>query len=86
MSKRNYTHVQEFLPEIKAMVECGKSQREIAEYFGFKDKNVVKELLKRGGGRKEGLLTAFFQGQRGDRGKMLRQEISWQSRHMKSSV
>lgn len=47
MSKRNYTHVQEFLPEIKAMVECGKSQREIAEYFGFKDKNVVKELLKR---------------------------------------
>lgn len=47
MSKRNYTHVQALLPEIRAMVETGKSQREIAEYFGLKDKEVVKELLKR---------------------------------------
>lgn len=29
------------------MVKCGKSQREIAEHFGLKDKRVVKELLKR---------------------------------------
>ena len=47
MSKRNYTHIQEFLPEIKEMIAGGKSQREIAEHFGFKDKYVVKELLKR---------------------------------------
>ena len=47
MSKRGYTHVQELLPRIKAMVEEGKTQREIAEYFGFRDKFVVKELLKR---------------------------------------
>ena len=47
MSKRNYTHVQELLPEIKAMISAGKSQREVAEYFGFKDKYVVKRLLKR---------------------------------------
>lgn len=46
MQKRNYTHVQEVLPEIKAMIQAGKSQREIAEYFGFKDKYVVEELLK----------------------------------------
>ena len=29
------------------MVEEGKTQREIAEYYGFKDKLVVKRLLER---------------------------------------
>lgn len=47
MKKRNYTHVQKLLPEIKAMIEAGKSQREVAESFGLKDKYVVKNLLKR---------------------------------------
>ena len=46
MKKRNYTHIQVLLPEIKAMLAEGKTQREIAEDFGFKDKQVVKELLK----------------------------------------
>ena len=44
---RRYTHVQELLPEIKAMLSEGRSQREIAEHLGLRDKNVVKELLKR---------------------------------------
>ena len=47
MSKRNYTHIKELLPTIQAMVAEGLSQREIAEHFGFKDKFVVKEALKR---------------------------------------
>ena len=47
MSKRNYTHVKELLPEILAMVEQGMTQREIAEHYGFKDKLVVKKLLER---------------------------------------
>lgn len=47
MGKRNYTHVQELLPGIKAMVESGKTQREIAEHYGFRDKFVVKKLLAR---------------------------------------
>ena len=47
MSKRNYTHIKELLPTIQAMVAEGMSQREIAEKFGFKDKLVVKEALKR---------------------------------------
>ena len=47
MSKRKYTHVQSLLPEIKAMVEAGKTQREIAEHYGFSDKSVVKRLLER---------------------------------------
>ncbi len=47
MSKRNYTHVQEMLPEIEKMIQGGKSQREVAEQLGFKDKYVVKRLLQR---------------------------------------
>lgn len=47
MSKRQYTRVQALLPEIQAMVAKGMSQREIAEYFGLKDKKVVKKLLER---------------------------------------
>ncbi len=47
MGKRRYTHVQELLPEIQAMVAEGKSQREIAEHFGFEDKMVIKKLLER---------------------------------------
>ena len=47
MSKRSYTHVKELLPAIQEMVEQVKTQREIAEYYGFKDKLVVKRLLER---------------------------------------
>ena len=51
MSKRNYTHVQELLPEIEAMLAAGKTQREVAEHFGFRDKYVVKRLMKRERGK-----------------------------------
>lgn len=47
MRKRNYTQVQGLLMEIKAMLSEGKTQREVAEHFGFKDKYVVKQLLVR---------------------------------------
>ena len=47
MGKRNYTHVQALLPEIKAMLAEGKTQREVAEHYGFQDKQVVKRLLER---------------------------------------
>ena len=48
MSKRNYTHVQVLLPEIKAMQAEGKNtEGNCGIYYGFKDKQVVKELLKR---------------------------------------
>lgn len=47
MKKRNYTHVQGLLPEIKAMLAEGKTQREVAEYYGFRNKQVVKKLLER---------------------------------------
>ena len=47
MSKRNYTHIKEFVPTIRAMVAEGMTQIEIAEHLGFRDKSVVKEALKR---------------------------------------
>ena len=47
MEKRNYTHVQALLPEIRAMLAEGKTQREVAEHYGFKNKQVVKKLLER---------------------------------------
>ena len=47
MKKRSYTHVQALLPEIRAMLAEGKTQREVAEYYGFQDKQVVKRLLER---------------------------------------
>ena len=47
MSKRNCTHVKELLPAIRGMVEQGKTQQEIAEHYGLKDKMVIKRLLER---------------------------------------
>ncbi len=57
MGKRSYTHTQILLPEIRAMVGAGKTQREIAEHFGFSSKEAVRELLKRER-RKEAKLAA----------------------------
>ena len=47
MEKRRYTHVQALLPEIREMLAAGKSQREVAEHYGFPNKQVVKRLLER---------------------------------------
>ena len=47
MGKRSYMHAQVLLLEIRAIVEGGKTQREIAEHFGLSSKEVVQELLKR---------------------------------------
>ena len=47
MSKRTYTQVHILLPEIQEMIAAGKTQREIAEHYGFSSKTVVKQLLNR---------------------------------------
>ncbi len=44
---REYTKIQGIKEEILKMCEEGKTQREIAEHFGFKDKYTVKTFLKR---------------------------------------
>ena len=57
MSKRRYTRIQEILPEIKVMIENGKSHREIEEFFGLTGDRPVHNLLKRER-RKEKKVTA----------------------------
>ena len=47
MEKRKFTHIQALLPEIQSLIAEGKTQREIASFFGLKDKRVVHQLLKR---------------------------------------
>ena len=47
MSRKNYTHIQKLLPEIKAMISTGKSHREIEEFFGLTGDRPIHNLLKR---------------------------------------
>lgn len=44
---RKYEKVQELLPVIRDRLALGRTQREIAEELGLKDKYVVKRLLAR---------------------------------------
>ena len=46
MSKRRYTHIQVLLPEIKAMLAAGKTQREVKEYFHLQGDRPIHDLLK----------------------------------------
>ena len=47
MSKRRYTRIEQVKEEVLEMLARGKTQREVAEHFGFADKYVVKEFVKR---------------------------------------
>ena len=57
MSKREYKKVQHLLPEILKMRESGKTHREIAECYGLKNKEVVKQLLIRERRKEKRLLS-----------------------------
>ena len=81
MSKRNYTHVKDLLPAILAMVEQGMTQREIAEYYGFKDKLVVKKLLERS--RKNQTIIPKARGRK--QAKTL-QEYKYENKRLKMEV
>ena len=64
MGKRNYTHVQMLLSEIEAMIAEGKTQREVAEHFEFKDKYVVKNCSSGSGRSSESWRQGLFRGPR----------------------
>jgi predicted ArsR family transcriptional regulator len=44
---KEYTHITSFENEILEMKNEGKTNREIAEHFGFRDKYVVKQFIAR---------------------------------------
>jgi len=53
--KRNYTHVKALEKEMLEMKAAGKTNSEIAEHFGYKDKEVVKNWIKRYNRKKRSL-------------------------------
>ncbi|MBQ3157558.1 MAG: imidazolonepropionase [Clostridia bacterium] len=81
MTKRNYTHVKELLPAILKMVEQGKTQREIAEHYGLKDKLVVKRLLERERRKERNQRTS-----RGRKPAKTLQEYKYENKRLKMEV
>ena len=68
-NKRSYTHIKEVANEVLEMHKNGKTQREISDYYGFKDKYVVKAFLRRHR-HKESLIEAgIIPSKRGKRPK-----------------
>ena len=62
---RQYTHVQAVEKEMLEMKAAWKTNREIAEYFGFKDKYVVKGWVKRYNRRKREMEAGIVRCRRG---------------------
>lgn len=60
MPKRRYTHIDKVGKEIEQMISAGKTQREIALFFGFKDKTVVHQYLKRQRKKENQLIAGIF--------------------------
>ena len=81
MTKRNYTQVKELLPGILKMVEQGKTQREIAEHYGLKDKLVVKRLLERERRKERNQRTS-----RGRKPAKTLQEYKYENKRLKMEV
>lgn len=65
MEKQRYTHIDKLGKEIDQMLKEGKTQREIAAFFGFKDKTVVHQYLKRQRRKKERLMADILPKRRG---------------------
>jgi hypothetical protein len=80
---REYTHVKELLAEIKLMAAEGKTQREIAAHFGFKDKLVVKELLKRDRRNEEKRKAGISSKQPGRKPAVTLQEYKYENNRLK---
>ncbi len=47
MEKRKYTRIQALLRKIRAMLAVGKALRQVAEYSGFQNRQVIKRPLER---------------------------------------
>ena len=69
------------MPAILAMVEQGMTQREIAEYYGFKDKLVVKKLLERSRKNQTSIPKA-----RGRKPAKTLQEYKYENKRLKMEV
>ena len=68
------------------MLASGKTQREVAEHFGFRDKYVVKSLVKRERAKQRKREAGITIRPGDDNGKMLSPKISLQNRLTKFGV
>jgi len=82
MEKRGYTRVRELLPEINRLVTKGKSQKEIAERLGLRNKEVVKELLKRERKREADKATGLPAKQRARKAAVTLQEYKYECKRL----
>lgn len=66
MSGENgYTHIKKLEREILELLANSKTQREVAEYYGFRDKYVVKEFVKRHNKRQKEQQAGITPGRKG---------------------
>jgi transposase len=74
IEKRDYTQIQKLEKEVLELLSNGKTQREVAEHFGFKDKYVVKTFVRRHNKQQKELQVGITRGRKGRPAK--RQEAS----------
>ena len=84
MSKRNHTHIQVVLPEIKAMLAEGKAQREVASYYRFLINMWGNICWHENAGKNENRNQGSFLGPKDGQGKTPCREILQRSRPMRS--
>ena len=64
-AKNGYTHIKKLEREVLELLASGKTQREVAEYFGFRDKYGVKEFVKRHNKRQKEQQAGITPGRKG---------------------
>lgn len=62
---KGYTHISAFKNEILEMKSQGKTNREIAEQFGFRDKYIVKQFIARHNRNTKHLAAGILPSRRG---------------------
>ena len=68
---RGYTHIKTLEKEVLEMLAKGKTHQEVAVYFGFSDKFVVKSFVKRYNRKQRQLASGILLNRRGRPSKSL---------------
>lgn len=80
---REYTRILEQKELITRMLSDGKTQREVAQELGFKDKQVIKEFMKRERRREAKQQAGIMPKARGRKAAVTIQEYKYENRRLK---
>ena len=80
---REYTRILEQKELITRMLSEGKTQREVAQELGFKDKLVIKEFIKRERRREAKQQAGIMLKARGRKAAVTLQEYKYENRRLK---